>query len=73
MYDVQQTLFDAHKDPSLITFALQKVSEMLTSETAFLIALDGTTVQETFSFVPQDEKWQRSFAENKMESMEMYL
>ncbi len=55
MYDVQQTLFDAHRMPSLITSALRKVAENLTAETAFLFHFSGNTVQELYIW-PEPER-----------------
>lgn len=50
MFEVQQILFDAHKDTTLISTALSKVTEMTGAETALLIALDGTSVNEYYSW-----------------------
>lgn len=56
MYDVQQTLFDAHKDPALFTAALQKVAEMLTAERAFFLTLERGDVKNImFSSAPEGE------------------
>lgn len=48
MYDVQQTLFDSYKDPSLLTSALRKVSKMLTAEISFFFAMKGDEVNDAF-------------------------
>ncbi len=48
MYDVQQTLFDAHKDSAWFTTALQKVSKMLTADISFFLTLKGNDVKEVF-------------------------
>ena len=48
MYDVQQTLFDAHKAPALFTTALQKVADMLTADTSFFLTLERPDITEVF-------------------------
>lgn len=48
MFKVQQTLFDAHKNPKMVISALQTVAKMLNAETAFLISTEGTIVKELF-------------------------
>lgn len=50
MLDVQQTLFDAHKNPSLITCALEKASQILTASTTFLVPLDGNLIGELYTW-----------------------
>lgn len=54
MYDVQQTLFDAHKDPVMFNTALQKVSTMLTANTSFFLTLEGSEIKEVFFSSPSD-------------------
>ena len=46
MYDVQQLLFDAHKDQEVLKAALRKVSRMLTAEKSFFIVLSEGRVYE---------------------------
>lgn len=48
MFDVQQTLFDAHKNLERIITALHKAAQMLTAEGAFLIPLNGSFVEEFY-------------------------
>ncbi|MGN1097326.1 MAG: cache domain-containing protein, partial [Clostridia bacterium] len=49
MYDVQQTLFDAHKNPNLFTSALRKVSEMLTADRVFFAMVENDNVTEVYT------------------------
>lgn len=55
MFDVQQTLFDAHKNSHLIINALEKVSDMLTAETAFLVSSDGAIIQDVYYWGKEGE------------------
>lgn len=48
MFEVQQILFDAHKDSQLIIRALEKVAEMLTAEIAFLVSSDGAIIKKIY-------------------------
>lgn len=57
MYDVQKTLFEAHKDSSQINMALQKVSQMLTAKSSFLMVTDGIVMKEIFSTAHSDKGW----------------
>lgn len=65
MYDVQKTLFDAHKKPELITEALSKVSDMLGAEYTFLLSLDGTYVEEVYA-CPEDDAGITAYLSGKM-------
>lgn len=56
MYDVQQTLFDAHRSPGLITDALQKSAEILTADAAFLLHFDRNSIQEFYIWPPDPQK-----------------
>lgn len=69
MYDVQQTLFDAHEDPDLLTQALQKVATILTADTAFLITLDGAYIQELFSWSRVDFYYKTFFRDNYLQKI----
>lgn len=48
MYDVQQTLFDAPKNPDLFTTALEKVCTMLTADMSIFLTLEGAVVKDLF-------------------------
>ena len=69
MYDVQQTLFDAHTHPDLITVALQKVSQMLTAENSFLAALDGSVITKLFLSSQKEISCMEHFQSTPLESM----
>ncbi|MGN0403996.1 MAG: diguanylate cyclase domain-containing protein [Bariatricus sp.] len=49
MYDVQRTLFDAHKDPKVFADALKKVASTLKADTAIFLTLDGVQVKQVYS------------------------
>ncbi len=55
MYDVQQTLFDAHRSPRLIVSALQKAADILTAESAFLLHFDRNSIQEFYIWPPETD------------------
>lgn len=62
MFEVQQILFDAHQNPSLIQKALEKVAREVDAEGAFLLAMHSSQVHRTSvwrredaDFVPVDE------------------
>ncbi len=55
MYDVQQTLFDAHRSPGLIVSALQKAADILTAESAFLLHFDRNAILEYYIWPPAPE------------------
>jgi diguanylate cyclase (GGDEF)-like protein len=50
MYDIQETLFDAYKNPNCINLALKKVAEMIKSEAAFLITLENDVVEDVYFY-----------------------
>lgn len=52
--DVQQTLFDAHKNSEYILMALQKVAAMVKAQVAFLVSLEDTVVKETYAWPKED-------------------
>ena len=52
MYDIQQTLFDAHKDPTLFTMALQKVAEKMTADVSLFLRLENGAIGERFFSTP---------------------
>ena len=73
VYDVQRTLFEAHKDYTQISAALQKVSKMLTAKYAFLMAMDGTFLSEIFSSSHSDKEWINYFKDNRLTQSFPYL
>ncbi|MDY2628056.1 MAG: sensor domain-containing diguanylate cyclase [Lachnospiraceae bacterium] len=69
MYDVQKILFDAHQDLSLINSALQKVSQMLTAEAAFLMTMKGSETEEMFLSSSLNQEWNNFSGERGMEQL----
>lgn len=70
MYDIQETLFGAHKNLSHITEALKKASKILTAKISFLMAMDGNVVKEIFSSYPSsDENWVKSLEGNRLDEL----
>lgn len=71
MYDVQQTLFGAHKLPELFVSALQKVASKLSAQTAFFLVLQGGAIRECF-FSSEDDGHARDFQALKQRFPQAY-
>ncbi len=63
MYDVQQILFDVHKNPEQMENALQKVAKKLKAENAKLICTDGERIQEVYEWPVTGQEWDKAFSE----------
>ena len=50
MYSIQQTLFDAYRQPENILIALEQVAQTTTAETVFLAAIADNKVCRTFTW-----------------------
>ena len=57
MYDVQKILFDAYKEPENINVALNKVSEMLGAEAAFLFNVEGKYIKKIYVSGNKQAEW----------------
>jgi len=64
MFEIQQTLFDAHKDNNLLVDALHKVAEHLTAEVAFIAPIEGLVVKEMHYWASKTYEYQSSIGHN---------
>lgn len=73
MLDIQQTLFDAHKNPELIGMALEKCANLLDSKNAFLITLNGTFADCLFFWSEKTGKYTETMQNADMSSHLPYI
>lgn len=66
MYDIQQTLFDAHKNPDLIIAALEKVAKTLTADRTFLLPLEDKIVKDVYCWPNTKDSWNNFLQGNSL-------
>ena len=60
--EIQDTLFEAHKEPQRIVSALEKVAQMAQAQGAFLTSLDETLVTDVYAWPEEKNLWRELLA-----------